>query len=325
MRNLSDREIKNLQSGDLRESLGRGRGSLLFRCSGITTIGYYCYLHEKKRSLIKLGTYRAGREKKSGFSLQELRDKALDYSRLRQEIVPQDIKIFLTLKEEERKQKEQTEKQKAEIEATQGSVKELCDAYVASLRRRNADASKKAHNLLATYCLKPFPLLANKKASEVTPGDIVSVISRMIKNGITTTSNRVRSYLHAAFNYGLKADHDPRQQVDHGLRFHLQFNPVSAVPRQADFERIRDRRLNDDEIRLMWRDIDKGKPSRSPLYGLLIRLCLACYGNRPQQILRCTWEDIDFKNKTLTFLDMKGRTERLRKGLFHCRHWPWSC
>ena len=310
MKKLTDTEVKNLSSSELRESLGRGRGTLLVKHSGQTTTGYYCYLHNKKRRLVKLGTYRAPREKVSGYSLQELRDKALDFSKVKQEIAPQDLKEHLELQELDRQHKAETDRRQAEIEANRGTLQELCEAYIASLERRGADSKRKAENLLSTHCLKPFPELAKRKAREVQPEDIVTVLGKMIGEGKTTVTNRVRTYLHAAFSYGMKADHDPRQQVEHGKRFHLLFNPVAAVPRQADYERIRERRLDDNELKHMWQHIDKqipGAKERTLLYGLLLKFCIACYGNRPQQLMRCTWQDVDFVQRTLTFIDYKGK------------------
>ena len=313
MSKISDAELKALSEGELRESLGRSRGTLLFKKAGTTTTGYYCYLHQRKRRLVKLGTYRSGRTKTSGFSLQELRDKALDLSRTRQEIAPADLKEHLEELEQERQREQQRRRQKKLLEASFGTLDDLFDSYVLSLKRREAHTSRQVESMYQCYCQKPFPHLGRMKARDITPDDIVLIIRRMIQKGITSTSNRMRSFLHAAFAHGLKSDHDPRQLVEHGKRFNLSFNPVSAVPRQADFERVRERRLDDDEIKRMWKDVDKGKPKASPLYGLLLRFCLACYGNRPEQLARITWEDIDYRQRTLTFIDRKGKNARPKK------------
>ena len=288
------------------ESLGRGRGALVFKLMSGTTTGYFRYWKGSQSVFVMLGVYK-GVGKKSGLTSAQLRNKGLKLSALRQEIAPQDLKEHLEQKEQDRKQKEEAKRRQAEIEASQGTFQELCEAYIASLERRKSISKRKAETLLNTHCLKAFPELARRKARDIEPEDIVAILRKMIADGKTTVSNRVRSYLHAAFSYGMKADHDPRQQVEHGKQFYMSFNPVAAVRRQDDYERVRERGLSDHEIRGLWFDIDKGKVKRSPLYGLLLRLCLACYGNRPQQILRCTWDDIDFVNRTLTFIDYKGK------------------
>ena len=304
---LKDAAVKEMPVGQLVESFKKGQGALVFRRVGDTTTGYYRYWRGKKSIFIKLGIYKSRRSKKAGFTLEELRKLAQEKAALRQQLVPQDLKEYLDQQEQGRRRAAENTKRQAELEASKGSFQELCEGYIAKLERRGASSKRKVETLLNTHCLKPFPELASRKAKDITPDDIVKILGKMIGDGKTTVSNRVRSYLHAAFSNGMKADHDPRQQVEFGKQFHLSFNPVAAVPRQADYERVRERRLDDSEIRSMWFNIDKGEVTRTPLYGLLLRFCLACYGNRPQQIMRCTWEDIDFVNRTLTFIDYKGK------------------
>ena len=122
MGKLTDADVKNLQGNDIRESLGRGRGALLFRKVGATTIGYYCYMLNQKRRFIKLGTYSPARKKTAGFTLQELRDKALDMSRLKQEVEPEDLKQHLGRVRLEREQAEIERKRQAAIEASHGTA-----------------------------------------------------------------------------------------------------------------------------------------------------------------------------------------------------------
>ena len=304
---ITDKEVKSLSEDQvITEKFKRGAGALMIRKRGNSFLAFYRYWKGKQKAMVPIGSYKST-NKVAGFTLAQLREKALELSIIRQQIAPQDLKEHLEHKELQRQTVIKQDRKKAEIEASRGTLQELCEGYIASLERRKADSKRKAETLLNTHCLKAFPELASRKARVIAPEDIVSILSKMISEGKTTVSNRVRSYLHAAFSYGMKADHDPRQQVEHGKQFHLSFNPVAAVPRQADYERVRERRLDDSEIRRMWLDIDKGKVARTPLYGLLLRLCLACYGNRPQQILRCTWKDVDFVNRTLSFIDYKGK------------------
>ena len=307
---ITDRAIKSLsEDQSATEQFKRGAGALMIRKRGNSYLAFYRYWKGKKKVMVPVGGYKAT-SKATGFTLAQLREKALKLSIIRQEVAPQDLKEYLELQELQRQQTAEEQRRQAEIEASRGTLKELCTAYISSLERRNSTSKRKAETLLNTHCLKAFPELARKKARDIVPEDVVKVLSKMISEGKTTVCNRVRSYLHAAFNYGMKADHDPRQQVEHGKQFHLSFNPVAAVPRQADFEKVRERRLDDHEIKQMWKCIDKPIPGckiRTPLYGLLLKLCLACYGNRPQQILRCTWDDVDFVNRTLTFIDYKGK------------------
>ena len=126
-------------------------------------------------------------------------------------------------------------------------------------------------------------------------------------SGITTTYNRFRSNVMAAFNHGMKSDYDPREQLENGKRFSIPFNPVDAIPKYAEFERVRERSLANEELQQFWFNVEEGNKGWSPLYGLLLRFCLACYGNRPEQLNHIRWTDIDFNQRTLRFIDTKGK------------------
>lgn len=58
----------------------------------------------------------------------------------------------------------------------------------------------------------------------------MQILSNMIQRDAVVQSNRVRSYLHAAFQFGLKADNDPAN-MNKCVIFGLQLNPVSLIPR----------------------------------------------------------------------------------------------
>ena len=77
----------------------------------------------------------------------------------------------------------------------------------------------------------------------------------MIDNEITTHSNRVRSYLHSAFAHGLKQDNNPRRYSKEEVKYNLKYNPVTFVPKQADYERVGEHVISEDEIKIIWENI----------------------------------------------------------------------
>ena len=297
----------------LSESVGgRGDGALLFekRSSGMIE-AYYRYKHAGKESRIKIGQYKKTRDG-HGYTLAECRDKAQDMARSRRECGG-DLKTYLQDRDRERERKQSEKRQREQLEALQGTLSDLCKGYVASLHRKERKTADQVERSLERYVLKPFPELASKKARNITVDDIVSIIRRLIEKGITTTCNRVRSFLHAAFEFGIKADNDPREQVLHGKRFCIEYNPVSAVPRQADFERVRERYLSHEEVRRLWHEFPTLLPNTGPVFILLIRFMLAVGGNRPEQLLRCKWSDFDFNQRTFTFIEWKGKNPTPKK------------
>jgi|GEM_PF-1935945 len=314
MSQLKDPDIKNMKPGSKSkvESLGKSRGALVFRKVADTTTGYYRYWKGKQSIFIMLGIYKAT-NKSAGFKVAELRMKALDMASTRQQIAPKDLKEYLEQQEQERQQQEKDRRLAIEQAEAMGSFEDLLQSYVKNLYRLERKTAREVETSLTTHVIKAFPELSKRKANAICVDDIVSIIRKMLARGTTTRCNRVRSFVHAAFEFGMKADNDPLHYVEQGKRFHIQFNPVSAIPRQEQFERVRERTLTNDELKEFWETIDTWPTGRSPLYSLLLKVLLSCYGNRPEQLTACSWKDIDFRARTLTFIDRKGKDARPKK------------
>ena len=198
-------------------------------------------------------------------------------------------------------------KRQAQIEASRGTLEELCHIYVTSLKHRQAASAKDVKNCLNHNVMKAFPHLAARQANTITPDDLIPVFQCVLERGVTRTYNMLRSNLKAAFNLGMRADHDPREQMEHSKKFSIQFNPVDAIPRYAEFDKVRKRTLTNEELGDMWLHLDEGKEKWSPLYSLFLRFCIACFGNRTEQLNHIKWSDIGQTGKILTFIDTKGK------------------
>lgn len=119
-----------------------------------------------------------------------------------------------------------------------------------------------------------------------------------------------RSYLLAAFSFGLESDLDPERDGD--KVFCLEYNPVSAIKPKRDAENVGERSLNQKEVRELWNSI-QDTPKVGPLMALFIRFLIAIGGQRPKQVLACKWSDYDLKAGTITITNTKGRNERPTK------------
>lgn len=291
---------------------GRGDGALFMerRASGVIE-AYYRYTHEGRDCLVKIGIYRQ-KPNGAGFTLAECESKANDLIALRREYGG-DLKAALQAKEKEHQRLEMQKRQQEEQAARLATLNDLCHSYIANLRHKGRKSADQVERSLRYYVLTPFPELAQKSAQDVTVDDVIGIIRRMIESGVTTTCNRVRSYLHAAFAYGMKADNDPLEQVLHNKRFDIQVNPVTAVPHQASFEQVRKRFLDHDEIRALWFGFAETLPNRSPVFHLLLRFMLATAGTRPQQLVECRWSDFDEQSRQFTYIDSKGKSGSGRK------------
>lgn len=121
------------------------------------------------------------------------------------------------------------------------------------------------------------PIIGRLRPADVTPAHISSILRSMIDRGAVPYSNRVRAYLHRAFQIGLSADHDPARSGRPS--FGLSSNPVSSVPRQAAAEVPGERVLSWDEIKIVWH-----WPC-SIGYRAALRLMLLTCGQRSTEIL----------------------------------------
>ena len=306
MTQLKDSEIKNIETGkQKKEDLpGKGSGSIVFRRKVKVITAYYRYWRGKQSIFIKLDNYRLT-PKTPGKSLSELRDQALAMVALRKRIAPVDLKEYL--QEQEAKQKEQREENKRKEEADKriGTFEDLLMAYAYSLEERKASCAYAVSTMFETNLLDPYPELAAKPASQVTSEDLMPVLTTLIKRNSPGQYNSFRGYLSAAFNFGVKADFNPRENARISKRYHIRYNPVTPFPKEAT--KPRKRVLNHQELRQLWRDIDDGVFDPIPQYGLFVQFCIACFGNRPAQLARCKWSDVDLEQKTITFIDVKGR------------------
>lgn len=290
---FTDSYIRALKAGKTvykrSEHAPKGEGRLIVRVqpSGLKECFYRYRVNGLDRT-VALGRYDAlGR---NGKTLAEIRATAKKYRRLQSETG--DVKEHL-----------RAERRRREVEARQGSFKQLLDAYVESLRAAGKPSATQAKGAFRRYVLHPFPSLGTAKASEIEPADIQRVLARMVKAGITRQVNVLRAYLHAAFAFGGKADHDPRTVAHEGVLFALKANPVTLVPRIAAYEKVGDRTLTVDELREFWTDLEK----LPRVQRCSLRFNLALGGQRVTQLLRVDWPAFDFEANTVLLRDTKGR------------------
>lgn len=309
MDRLKDSEIKSIGDGkQKRESLGRNNGALIFRREGKTVTAYYRYWRGKKSVFIKLDNYKMT-PKSAGKTSAQLRDQALDMVVLRKEVAPLDLKEYLQDQQAEQLKQQEAKRIMQQSEARKGSFHDLMEFYAETLKKRHEKrGTKQSFDVMAnfrTHVIKPFPDLANKKAEEVQPMDLSPVFTTIMKRNAPGTYNKIRQYLSACFNYGIRADYTPRETLKNNKLFNIKLNPVKPFPIEQSNPRARE--LSHQEIRTLWRDIDLEIFVDMEQYGLFVKFCFACFGNRPEQLMRVKWSDIDFEDNTLTFLDYKGK------------------
>jgi len=313
---FTDRQLKawikenGLAAGaDRTEKLGgRGSGSLMFKVRGANNGEFYFRYHiGKARKTKKLGNYKASKSM-AGLTLEEARQKAQELSKIYRD--DKDVKAVLEQREEE-KARQHKEREAKKLE---GSFKDLTNSYINQLKAEGKSSASEVENSLQRSVFKPHPDLAKKKANEIVTEDITAVLRAMIENGITTQSNRVRSYLLAAFNHGLKQENNPRSYLESPVRFNLKYNPVANIPRQTDYERSGESVIPDDEIKHLWHELTQ-TDKVSFVMASLIRFAFATGGQRIKQILDTPWERYDLEARTMLIHDSKGKGAKVRPHL----------
>jgi len=310
---FTDRQLKawlkpdGLPKGsDKSEKLGgRGSGSLMFKVASENRGEFYFRYHNgTKRKLTKLGNFKATKGT-AGLSLEEAREKAQELSKIYRD--DKDVKGAL----EDKAQVQEEARQQREAKKAQGTFQQLVESYINQMRVAGKPSANEVERSIERAVFKPYPQLKKKKASDITTQEIKGVLARMIENGITTQSNRVRSYLLAAFNHGMKQENNPRIYLEKATRFNISFNPVAAIPRQTDFEKTGENVLSENEIKDLWHQLPRTNRVGFVI-SALIQFALATGGQRLKQILNTPWESYDLEEKTMVIMDSKGKGDKIR-------------
>ncbi|WP_279452379.1 tyrosine-type recombinase/integrase [Aeromonas hydrophila] len=238
------------------------------------------YKREGRWAFIRLGSFPT-------LKLVDARDKSRAFGQMIRDGL--DPKFELERQEREREQAQREHEQ-------QGTILQLFRSYTEQMRK-NGKRTYKA--VLISLEKEAYPYLKpTTKAKDVSPQDIKLILANMIRRGADTQSNRVRSYLMAAFNYGLQHDNDPANFID-DAQFGLTMNPVAAIPRQRNAERVGERFLSWNETRQLLDDMEQPTNLGLTLRSL-IRLCFFTGGQRPYELAASHWDSIDWQAKTLT-------------------------
>lgn len=260
---------------------GTGRLGIKIQPSGSKSF-VFRYYRDSKRVFMLLGKF-------PELSLTKAREKAKQYgAMLKSGSDPKD-ELNDALKAKRKAKKE---------EARKGSIRQLFNSYT---RQMEKDCKRTFKAVLYSLEKEIYPHIPPEtKAKDVTPQDIILVLSHMIRRGAVTQSNRVRSYLMAAYNYGLGHDNDPANYIE-DAKFGLLFNPVAGIPKQKHAEKVGQHYLSNEEvIQLLW-DMENEHSRFRMGHDVrnLISLCFYTGGQRPYELIASKLSSIDWEQKTL--------------------------
>jgi|TARA_B110000090_G_scaffold205959_1_gene254551 integrase len=241
---------------------------------------------------VKIGVY-------PSICLVEARAKAKELSK--KASTCSDLKFQLAEDERIRFEEESAKKSARQRLDNLGTLSQLCEVYRDKMKSEDKSSYEKVYAALQRYVLKPYPYLANKKANLINANDVKLVLKAMYDRGITTTINRVRGDLHAAFNVGLTYDHDITIQRTDNLCFDISTNPAAKVKKIKQFERALTRFLSPEELRIVWGACGD---YMNPVYASLLKVMI-CTGFHATELMRLTINDVQHEDQAIYMIKTK--------------------
>jgi integrase len=272
------------------KSRGRGQGVFVARILGNKEIDFYFkYFIDGKEKSKKIGRYGNAH----GFlSLAQAR------SEFRKLSATYNSGIDPKVQEQEIAQKLAKEKKvQAEIKRRkqmQGSLKQLSEFYLAHLEQN----AREIHYRNVIYAFKKdlFIIDPETKASDIKKEDIIRILHAITERGANVMANRMRSYLSAMFQYGIRFD-DSVESHTRQVRFFIQLNPVTNVQKATRNEKRGDRSLTEGEVKIFWQALDKSGIS---IFKINVFKLLLLTGSRVGEIAGLRWDEINFFEKIIT-------------------------
>jgi integrase len=131
---------------------------------------------------------------------------------------------------------------------------------------------------------------SGREAGAIGPEDVAALLARVYARGSRVGADRLRAYVSAAFNWGMKSTHDYTVEArrDWGIRH----NPAAGVQRDTRANRTRERNLSGDEIAALW--FGMAGEGYAPETTGAVRLMLCC-GQRARETLRVAGCEIDLQ------------------------------
>ena len=140
-------------------------------------------------------------------------------------------------------------------EPQRATLSQLFSDYVNNMKETNKRSWLTTQNRLNQVLNSKF-IDGRKQAKDFGAAEFKLMLSEVIHRGAAAGANKIRSAVHAAFNYGLRADNDPAN-IQNSIIYGLDHNPVSIIPKQQGVENAGDRFLSWNELKELIEDCQK--------------------------------------------------------------------
>ena len=170
------------------------------------------------------------------------------------------------------------------------SVQDLCDEYIERYARVRKKSWKEDERCLNKEVVSVW---GKRKVKDITRRDIVELLDRIVDRGSPVTANRTLAVVRTAFNFAIK-------------RAILDKSPCLLIEKPS-VEKPRKRVLNEDEIKVFWRCLEKANMTNE--IKLILKLLLIT-GQRRGEIVNAEWSEIDLDKGWWTIPGEKSKNGR---------------
>ena len=188
----------------------------------------------------------------------------------------------------------------AKLEAAQFTLEALLNDYCDHLAALGRVAHKDARSIFKLHVLEAWPKIAALPASEVTGEQIADMMRRVIEQGKARTSNKLRSYIRAAYQTAKAARSKPSIPVKF-KSYNVTHNPAADTEPDESANKADKRPLTTEELRSYWQAIKLLPGFR----GAVLRLHLLTGGQRIEQLVNLRTENVTADG--IMLFDGKGR------------------
>ncbi len=278
-----EKEIRPGKERLITEDAPKGAGRLALRTRPNSAEWMFKYYVGDKRRMIKVANA-------SGAGKISLAEARLKIEELRKMLVE-----GLDPKDELQRQKKEAEKKRKELES-QGTVEQLFRNYVEDLKRRGKNTWQQVERSLLTGKYNAANGLGkNNRANEITPSDVTKVLKKIYNRGAASSADHTRSYLHSAFQYGMRIENDYTQKSD--VCFSLESNPVAAVAVDRQAKKVGNRVLSEDEIRSIFNDMTIPGNHISLPVARVLQLMVSVGGARVKECVEARKDKFNLEQK----------------------------
>jgi len=190
-----------------------------------------------------------------------------------------------------------------EIEAARAeknTLKVMLDSYSDFLESLGRSSHKETRALFEKHVYQPWPQLSSSPANQLSTELFTDIIRGIAKSGKGRTANKVRSYIHAAYQVAL-GSRSKASIPEHFKDFGITSNPAAFTTADETQNRADKNPLSISELRTYWKSIKDAAGFR----GAVLRLHMLTGGQRIAQLARLRTKDSG--STMIKLFDAKGR------------------